>query len=241
MLRVASEFAVSDRKLRLFAVACVRRVHHLLPDPRSRQALEVAEQFADGGATQLLLSAAWDAAWDAAWAVSRDTAWAAARDAARAAAWTVARDAARAAARDTAWAAARDAARDAAWAAEAVLLREVVGNPFQRAEELCGFVHSVSQGVTATVRSIASGAYDERLPDGTLDPLRLAVLADALEEAGCDSEPLLMHLRGLEPCRRSRGRAVRRDRGAIGTGWRPLRTPHVRGCWALDAILGKLP
>jgi hypothetical protein len=38
-------------------------------------------------------------------------------------------------------------------------------------------------------------------------------LADALEEAGCDNEELLSHCR--EP------------------------GEHVRGCWALDLLLGK--
>ena len=42
---------------------------------------------------------------------------------------------------------------------------------------------------------------------------RLAILADALEEAGGTKEAILDHLR------------------APG--------PHVRGCWALDLILGK--
>jgi hypothetical protein len=48
---------------------------------------------------------------------------------------------------------------------------------------------------------------------GRLDPTRLAVLADALEEAGCADAELLGHLRGPGL--------------------------HVRGCWAVDSLLGR--
>ncbi len=61
---------------------------------------------------------------------------------------------------------------------------------------------------------LAQAAYQEReLPSGHLLPGRLTVLADALEEAGLADVELLGHLRGDGP--------------------------HVRGCWALDALLGR--
>jgi hypothetical protein len=67
---------------------------------------------------------------------------------------------------------------------------------------------------TPQVVALAQAAYDQReLPAGTLDAARLAVLADGLEDAGCTEVALLDHLRGPGP--------------------------HVRGCWAVDLILGK--
>ena len=86
-----------DREIRLYAVWCARQVQHLMTDPRSIAALDVAERFANGAATAEELDGA------------RAAAGAAARDAARAAAW--------AAARDAAWAAAGDA--------QAARLREI--------------------------------------------------------------------------------------------------------------------
>jgi hypothetical protein len=64
------------------------------------------------------------------------------------------------------------------------------------------------------VVSLAEAAYEERhLPSGQLDAARLAVLSDALEESGCADIDLLAHLRSPGP--------------------------HVRGCWAVDLVLGK--
>ena len=90
-----------QREMRLYAVWCAGRVRHLMSDPRSLAALDVAEQHAHGQATDKDLAVARAAARDAA----RDATWDAARDAAWDAAWGAARDAASAAA----WGAARDA------------------------------------------------------------------------------------------------------------------------------------
>jgi hypothetical protein len=65
------------------------------------------------------------------------------------------------------------------------------------------------------VVNLATTIYQERaLPSGTLASGRLAVLADALEEAGLDNEEVLQHLR---------------QQGGV----------HVRGCWCVDLLLDK--
>ncbi len=129
---------LTDRDLRLFAVSCARRVQHLMGDPPSVAAIDVAERFANGVATEAELAAARAAAWDSALAAARDAAWdaawaaarAAARDAAWDAAWAAARDAAWDAARDAAWAAAWDAARDAARDAQRAIFQRLVDEAF---------------------------------------------------------------------------------------------------------------
>lgn len=78
-------------EIRLFAVRCVRQIQHFLTDIRSLDALDIAELYAVGGATDEDLAAARAAAGDAARAAAGDAAWAAAWYAA----WAAARDAAR--------------------------------------------------------------------------------------------------------------------------------------------------
>jgi hypothetical protein len=129
-----------DRLWRHFAVDCAESVKHLMKDPRSLTALEVARRHADGLATDEELAAAWVAAGAAvraaAWAAAGsaagaaagggaagDAAWAAAGAAAWEAAWVAAWDAAGSAAWDAARSAAWDAARSAAWDAFAARFR----------------------------------------------------------------------------------------------------------------------
>jgi hypothetical protein len=86
------------------------------------------------------------------------------------------------------------------------VIAEIFGNPFRPVELNPIWVSSM-------VVALAQAAYDEPiLPAGTLDPDRLAVLADALEDSGCTDPAILHHLRGPGP--------------------------HVRGCFVIDALLG---
>ncbi len=127
---------LTDKELRFFAVSCSRSVEHLMKDHRSRDAIDIAERFSNGEATDQELAAARSAARAAAWVASsaaRESALAAAKKsawAARAAAWVAwasAWDSTDAAAREAAWAAARAAwaaASAAAWAADDAAARK---------------------------------------------------------------------------------------------------------------------
>ena len=132
---------LTERQRHEFALACARRVQHLMTDPRSTDALDTRERWLRGSASEEEMDAAWRAATIAVWHAEKDEARAAtiavwhaekdearaaacgaARPAARAAAWAAAEAqyaaqyAARAAARAAACGAARPAARAAAWA-----------------------------------------------------------------------------------------------------------------------------
>jgi hypothetical protein len=220
----------TDRQLRLFAVACCRRIWPLLTDERSRNAVEVAERYADGLRTFDSLEEATTAAIEATWAVrdERDRRWPEELP------WgtfpaAMAAEMASASEGDGlvwgasggfgSWEAALDAAahgadvavRDQEGMYQGALLRDIFGPPAFRPLSIAPSVLSWNDG---TVRRLAETAYEEReLPAGTLEPARLAVLADALEEAGCTDAEVLGHLRG--------------------------HGPHVRGCWALDFLLGR--
>jgi hypothetical protein len=259
----------NDRKLRLFACACCRRVWNFLSDDEwGRRLVELAERFADGAACPEEVENAQEqsdsaaaclgfasigarstarrdpsaipnafalykkagACWAAFAAIHPDAAYAASQAAAEAASasldfaqplddldrkilglplsWP----------RSSWWFPARifgdwQSALERRWRPErseqAGIIRDLL-NPFVSI--------SVSPAVLdrndALVVRLAQAAYAERhLPDGTLDNGRLAILADALEEAGCTDVDILSHLRSPGP--------------------------HVRGCWPLDLCLGK--
>jgi hypothetical protein len=84
------------------------------------------------------------------------------------------------------------------------LIRDVIGNPFRALPPLPPATLAWNDG---TVVKLATAIYENRRFED------MPVLADALEEAGCDQPDLLSHLRGPGQ--------------------------HVRGCWVVDLLLGK--
>ncbi len=179
----------------------VRRLWECLPEEGSRHAVVVAEQFADGEATAAQLTAAGTAAW----AIVLD--WGERYDTLDNACITEAVRHAEHCTSEKAEDAARYCLAEARNEDECHLLRDVFGNPFRP-------VSIDPAWLTPTVLALAHAACVERqLPAGHLDPARLGVLADALEDAGCGERTILDHLRGPRP--------------------------HVRGCWAVDHLLGK--
>jgi hypothetical protein len=84
--------------------------------------------------------------------------------------------------------------------AQAALVRDIFGNPFRP-------VAFSPAWRTDTVVALARQMYPSR------NFSAMPILADALQDAGCEDEQLLGHCRG--------------------TG------PHVRGCWVVDSVLAK--
>jgi hypothetical protein len=188
------EGRLSDRKLRLFACACVRRIWPLLADDRSRKAVEAAERFAEGRAGREELAAACaDAdrahaeaprdsnfrALDAAPHTAEEDLSASAADAAVCAA-----DAVRIAADGD------ETAREEECRRQAAILRCVAGNPFRPTVIDPAWL-------TPRVVELAQGFCEGRfcsLPHG---------LAEALQQAGCDDSEVLAHCH--EPAGHVRG------------------------------------
>jgi hypothetical protein len=214
---------LTERKLRLFAVACCRNVWHWLANPRieypgEQEAVAIAERYADGLASAEDLGAAaaltrrnaecqaWGseslyaalaaAAAAAGVETSVDTAWEAAR-------WS-------AAAAETDYGGVGAVPYPEDYQLRAGLIRDIFGTPFRPPPLISA---SLLTSNDCLIKRLAEAAYEHRvLPSGQLAPERLAVLADALEEAGADAG-LVDHLR--QP------------------------GPHARGCFAVDLLMGR--
>jgi len=190
---------VSERKLRLIAVACCRCGKDALTKQGIQNAINLAERFADGLASTaerdaLLKTGSFDVFQE----ITPDGF---APSAAAAALWP---DAGRGAEFASQWAMLSIYGSFVTYPSVSIdlanYLRDIVGNPFRP-------VTVDPTWLTSTVVSLAQGIYDERALD------QLPILADALEDAGCDSPDILNH------CRQP--------------------GEHVRGCWVVDLLLEK--
>jgi hypothetical protein len=164
---------------------------------RQGQRLEVAEHYAEGMADADELRAARLAC----------------RFAGSQAAWYAAATSPTIAARNAALSARHGAqAAHAECLAQVELLRDIFFTPFHLMSVIDSSVRTWNDG---DIVNLATSIYGERsLPEGTLDVQRLAILGDALEEAGCTNVDILSH------CRQP---------GAV----------HVWGCWLVDLLLEK--
>jgi hypothetical protein len=211
---------LTERTARLFAAACCRRILPPLAEDECRQAVEVAERHAEGQVPlEPDLREACQQAIRVCHALRDKTKKLAVEAAAHAArcwdlfsrspgqltAQYVAGSAVEAAGVVTPESPAKEKE------AQAALIRDIFGPlPFRAVSIL----PSVRTWQDATLVRLAQASYEcRRLPAGTLEPERLAVLADAFEEAGCNGGEILAHLRSPGP--------------------------HVRGCFVLDLILAK--
>jgi hypothetical protein len=213
----------SDRKLRLFACGGVRSMAHLLTEHCSRHAVKIAERYADGlvnkrsfGDSRKSIRAKERGVLRAAvFSKSRDDgnseaiankaaiAWAATWDAARGLLRAGAMDAGRYIALAIPIAQKADTPNNLLHTDLSIIARDIFGNPFRPVTVHPDWL-TWNDG---TVPKLAQTIYDDRRFD------LLPILADALEEAGCDSADILAHCRGPGP--------------------------HVRGCWVVDLLLGK--
>ena len=207
----------TERKVRLFSVACCRGVWDLLPDEWCKNAVALAEQFADGQATDqerqnahalgMELLGPGDPRNEPRGAALGTLGQPAAQHDGATPLFAEAFGTASAAV--LAYANSRTASDIATWhvfreqaeSLQLAFLRDIFGPlPFRS-------VTIDRAWTTVTVTSLAQTIYDERAFD------RLPILADALEDAGCTNRDILDH------CRQP--------------------GEHARGCWVVDLVLGK--
>jgi hypothetical protein len=196
---------VGRRKARLFACGCCRQMWPHVHDARLRNAVEVAERFADGNATAGELERARKGADIVKGSHGYDE-----EDPNAQRNTVVAMVVATADKSPSAAAGCMSlyplplagycGAEAEANALVCAILRDAFGNPFRPAP-------FNKRWRTDTAITLARTMYDSR------DFGAMPILADALQDAGCDSVEILNHCRGD--------------------------SAHVRGCWAVDLVLGK--
>src|SRR5262249_28085440 len=160
------------RKYRLFAVACGRLIEHVIPREEGIAAINIAERFADGEASAADLKSARQAAW-AAW---EDFGGKPDNTALWTAAWWAEWKVGNAASQALNGVEDSQGYSDELLTHLCAIVRDIFGNPF-RPPQIDSAWLAWNDG---TLVRLAQGIYDARAFE------RLPILADALEEAGCD-------------------------------------------------------
>lgn len=186
--------AVSDRRWRLFACACCWRHPSVRRGKANTRVLKASEAFADGLITQAEMEKEHRTWFTFDYPFPIGGTWQSALAIATTSYLMSRADASA----DHLAKAKPDPLREKKFQAD--LLRCIFGHPFRP-------VACAPSWRSETAVALAAGIYEERAFD------RLPVLADALEEAGCDHADVLSHCRG--------------------------HGPHARGCWVVDGVLGK--
>lgn len=203
------------RQRRQIAVACCRRVINQMEDPESRRAVEVADRYLDGAASDLELEEAFLTARH----VALDRIELAQRAAGPAlnVAWNKWRPAyaaqlcaARSGAEEVVPLLLKLAANlggsqeESEKAAFCAIIRDVIGNPFRPVPAVDPLWRAWNDGLIVKLaqQMYAEGAFTD-----------MPILADALEDAGCTEASILTHCRS----------------GGM----------HVRGCWVIELLLEK--
>jgi hypothetical protein len=210
----------SDRKMRLFAVACCRRIEHILPKVVLAErvgdclaAVAAAERYADGEASADDLRDASGGVdrlgdgWQPFQRIAEDDPASMSQVAFEAFQKLLEGEWPRLENPDDpghltneAWVE-WEAIKVRELAAQSSLLRDIFGNPFRRQLKMKKAWH------TATVVTLARQMYESR------DFSAMPILADALQDSGCNNEDILNH------CRQP--------------------GEHCRGCWCVDLLLDK--
>ncbi len=201
-----------ERKVWLFGCACCRRIWGLLIHPSSRFAVEVAERYAEGVTGRSDLDIAAGGARLASNLAREDAEpFASATDPSPASYEVAAHAAYKLShpARPVGWLLMRETAEAASIASgqpsedavQTEFIRDIFGNPFRP-------VAFSPEWRTSTAIAIAQQMFESR------DFSAMPILADALQDAGCDNDDILNHCR---------------DEKQV----------HVRGCWVVDLVLGK--
>lgn len=209
---------LSRRARRLYAVACCRRIWRLFDDPRLTQAVEIAERYSDGLESDETLRAACGRSYQT--LLAAESQWLESpREYALASSVTYEGDLhAFSTVRLAAYAAAEEVADPAT---NARAYRLVMEEELQaQSVLLADFLFSEWErfpfcNVRASdrVKLLARRTYLERhLPSGLFDTSLLKELAELVESDDLGCPAFAEHLRSARP--------------------------HVRGCWAIDAILG---